>query len=121
MNFTDDQFIHTYLKVREVASLGSTIGYQELADAVRLGLDMHLANDRNGLGSLLSEISTAEHLAGRPLITAVVVHVKSPHLPGNEFFGLARSHGRLAQNTPEQPFFHSQLLAVHNLWKIHRP
>ena len=45
------------------------------------------------LAHMLGEVSTAEHNAGRGMLTVVVVHKSSDQMPGPGFFELARSLG----------------------------
>lgn len=117
MDYTSQQYNDTYTKLRQVAAAQQTIGYQELSDTVGLGMDMHLANDRRRIGVLLGAISLAEHEAGRPMLSAVVVYANGPLNPGPGFFECARSMVRkLPAGAPEQPFFQQELAAVHHYW-----
>ena len=68
---------------------------------------------------LLSEIAEDEHRAGRPLLTALVLTGKS--IPGNVFFTVARSLGKLASSEPaaEMAFWMDEKASVYEAWKPH--
>lgn len=59
----------------DVASKRSTIKYTELCHKALLKLDMSIPSHRGKIGTLLGNISTYEHNAGRPLLSSVVVNV----------------------------------------------
>jgi len=78
----------TLRTLREVAADRRTITYSDLASRVRaIALDARSP----AMNHLLAEISTAEHHAGRGLITAIVVHKGGDGGPGPGFFALAES------------------------------
>lgn len=83
-------------RVREylinLAAKRQIIHYQELSDVCKLGLDMQSPNDRAEIGKILGEVSTYEHEAGRPMISAIVV-TKRSHYEGDGFFKLAEQLG----------------------------
>ncbi len=70
----------------EVAKHKGTIAYSDVARIA----DLHVRNQT--FFRLLDDISTAEHEAGRPLLTAVVVR-KKDGMPGQGFFKLATRLG----------------------------
>ena len=74
-----------------VAARRRLIPYSDLVAGIR-SLDLEPQGDR--LAHLLGEISTAEHAAGRGMLTVVVVHKHGDGMPGAGFFELARSLGR---------------------------
>lgn len=74
-----------------VARRRETTTYAAAGRAV--GLNVHDPADRERLATLLRAISTAEHAAGRPMLTAVVV-LQGRGRPGRGFFNLARELGR---------------------------
>ena len=82
------------LAIREellrVAKIGSYINYSDVAPLA--GLDMDLPHDRNEIADILDGISQAEHDAGRPLLSAVVIR-RDKNKPGRGFFVLARRLG----------------------------
>jgi hypothetical protein len=84
-------------RVREhlinIAARGGTITYQKLSDECALKLDMQASQyDRAEIGRILGEISTFEHIHGRPLISAVVI-TKGTGYEGDGFFKLAQELG----------------------------
>jgi hypothetical protein len=91
-----------------VARRRETTTYAEVARAA--GLDVDDPADRERLAALLREISTAEHAAGRPMLTAVVVH-RGRGRPGRGFFDLARLLGR--HTSDDEAFFVAELGKVY--------
>ncbi|MDE0693179.1 MAG: hypothetical protein OXI55_13195 [Gammaproteobacteria bacterium] len=75
---------------------------------------LELAPQSTQLGHLLGEISTAEHDAGRGMLTVVVVHKHGDHMPGPGFFRLARSLGYEVQD--RETLWLEQLEKVHRTW-----
>ncbi len=61
--------------LKEVAKAGETIGYTKLMN--RVG-----GPGRRWTGGVLCEICVAEEAAGRPLVTAIVVHEGTTPGPG---------------------------------------
>lgn len=76
----------------DLCSKGKVIGYQELSDDCKLGLDMASPADRSKIAELLGEISTYEHHNKRPLLTAIVI-TKRTHTQGDGFFKLGEQLG----------------------------
>ena len=98
-----------------VAARRNLIAYSDLVAEIRsLDLDpqgMHLAH-------MLGEISTAEHEAGRGMLTVVVVHKHGDQMPGPGFFRLARS---LGQDTRDrEAFWIGELERVYRAWSVGR-
>jgi hypothetical protein len=93
-----------------VARHRATTTYAEAARVV--GLDVHDPADRERLAALLRAISTAEHSAGRPLLTAVVV-LQGRGRPGRGFFDLARSLG-LHGGMDDEAFHLAELSRVYD-------
>jgi hypothetical protein len=94
----DERIIRTALvRVAHQANHGGR-GADSYTNVGRLvGLDMELAPDRATISEMLDHISREEHSAGRPLLSAVVVHENDGILsiPGRGFFDLARNLGLL--------------------------
>ena len=63
---------------------------------------------------MMGELSTAEHEAGRPLITALIV-LQESYRPGQGFFQLARSLGCVV--TDETAFWIDQLNQLKDCWR----
>ena len=99
----------------EVATAQSTIAYSDLAQ--RFGLDMSNPDDRSQLGAMLDEINHAEKQAGRPMISAVVLHAQEG-LPGPGFFVCARELDvlRTRNRQGELAFFVEELRRVYSYW-----
>ena len=72
-------------------SAKGTITYNELASRIT---GLRLEPDSLALRELLVEISLAEDMAGRGMLSVVVVHQGEDCLPGHGFFTLARGFGR---------------------------
>ncbi len=66
------------------------------------------------LAHMLDDISTAEHYAGRGMLSVVVVHKSGDQMPGPGFFELARSLGH--DTADKQSFWNSELQKVHLAW-----
>ena len=93
---TDDQAVagsveRMAARLRAVARAGRTVTYNDLAAAV--GWDMDDPAAAREVAGILRAISTAEHAAGRPLLSVVVVGAKAGR-PGKGFFKLAQRLGR---------------------------
>ena len=101
-----------YEKLKEVARSQGIIYYSDIAPMA--GLNMDLPSDRYAIGVILDEINRREHAQGRPMLSAVVVH-KDSLKPGQGFFTLARSLGKLVGND-EDSFYIRELRKVHDYW-----
>lgn len=99
----------TVLKQR--AKRGDPITYSDLVKKITV-LRMEPHDTR--LAQFLGEISTEEHGAGRPLITALVVH-KHDLQPGKGFFELSRSLGY--SFVDEIEFWSDQIERLCRQWK----
>lgn len=97
------------LRVR--AKRGNPITYSELVSQIHtVQMDAHDIR----LAHFLGEISSDEHAAHRPLITALVVH-KHDLRPGEGFFNLARSLGFEFED--EVAFWSEQVTKLQQQWK----
>ena len=103
----------------EIAKRKRVATYSDVA--APLGLDMALEGDRSTISDLLCEISTAEHEAGRPLLSAVIVTSESGapgSLPGEGFFTMS---SRLGFDVSDRfMFFVTALNEVHAHWSKSR-
>ena len=99
-----------------VAARRNLIAYSDLVAEIRsLDLDpqgMHLAH-------MLGEISTAEHEAGRGMLTVVVVHKHGDQMPGPGFFRLARLLGHDTRD--REAFWITELGKVYRASSAGRP
>ena len=80
----------------EAARRQRTVYYKDVAQQT---IDRRLHHKSEAVVDLLGEISAGEHAAGRPLLSAVVVH-KAPELPipSPGFFRSAQQLGCMAQD-----------------------
>ena len=95
-----------------VAKNGSYINYSDIAPLA--GLNMELAHDRNQIADILDGISQAEHEAGRPLLSAVVIR-RDMNMPGHGFFALARRLG-LHRQGDNLEYWLAELRRAHDYW-----
>jgi hypothetical protein len=80
-------------RLHKVARDRGTITYGELADEMaRAGLTA-LDPHSPALAALLGQVNVLEHEAGRPLISALVVHKGGDLEPGSGFWAFARELG----------------------------
>ncbi|MEA2638855.1 MAG: hypothetical protein QOF51_249 [Chloroflexota bacterium] len=86
--------------------------YGELAE--ELGLRIGDAGDRERLAALLRAVSEAEHAAGRPLLSAIVV-LQGRSMPGKGFFDLAREHD-LHTGADDRAFHAAELARLFAWW-----
>ncbi len=100
-------------KILSVAKAKGTINYSEIAPLAQLDMSREL--DRQRIGSILDDISRAEHLAGRPLLSAVVIR-RDTNNPGTGFFELARELGLLSANEERDEYWVKELNRVHQHW-----
>jgi hypothetical protein len=106
-----------YERLIEVAKSETTITYGEVAPMA--GLDMGNVGDRAEISRILDEISRHEHVNGRPLLSAVVVHAPTDGgggTPGIGFFKMARAVGA-HKNKDDVTFFAAELGRVHRQWR----
>ena len=73
-------------KLIEVAKRKGLISYKDV------GRHFDLHQQSRALFQILDDINRHEHAAGRPLLTAIVVH-KDDSRPGNGFFAIATKLG----------------------------
>ena len=98
-----------------VARAQEITSYSVIAPVAGINLDTDAG--RAVLARLLGEISTAEHAAGRPLLSAVVV-LKGSDVPGRGFFTLARDLGRFAGGD-DMKFWVEEVKRVWDYWMTH--
>ena len=108
-----DQVIQTiYEKILSLAKNRSTAYYSDIAPLA--GLDMSVPIHRERIGSILGEISRAEHQAGRPVLSAVVISVEG-NRPGQGFFRLAEERD-LYTGGDEDRFWVQELNRLFDYW-----
>jgi hypothetical protein len=69
------------------------------------------------VGRVLDEANHAEHAAGRPLLSAVVI-AKDTGMPGEGFFTCARNLRRYA-GRDDLAYWVEELRRVHDYWSAH--
>jgi hypothetical protein len=94
-----------------VAVAQRTMTYTELAARIT---SIFLQADDPRLSFLMDGISREESLAGRGMLTAVVVH-KHDRQPGHGFFKLAKALGR--NTSCKLTFYAKELAKVYKSWK----
>ena len=95
-----------------VAAGKRVIAYSDLVVEIH-SLDLEPQGDH--LAHMLGEISTAEHEAGRGMLTVVVVHKHGDQMPGQGFFQLARSLGHDTKD--REAFWIGELDKVYAAWR----
>jgi hypothetical protein len=99
--------------LERVASVGGTISYQALAQALRL----EPPNTIQQLARALEDLMYEDAQAQRPLIAALVVSRRPPHLPRLGFFDCAAALGRFSGEEAARADFHArELRRVHEQW-----
>jgi len=91
---------------------GSLTGYDLIFEILKLTPGNHTAKEA---GQLLGEISEQMHLAGKPMLSALVIN-RQQGLPGSGFFELAIHLGKLPANATDQDkktFWKKELAAVY--------
>jgi len=101
-----------YDRLVQTACAGRRVSYKDTAGSI--GLDFECPRDRQEIYQILNQISSCENLAGRPLISAVVVHPDIGY-PEMGFFLLARELG-LNQICDERSFYYHELNKVYRFW-----
>jgi hypothetical protein len=86
--------------------------YNELASRIT---GLRLEPDSLVLRELLGEISLAEDMAGRGMLSVVVVHQGEDNLSGHGFFTLARGLGRDASD--KEKLWAAEFARVRKVWK----
>lgn len=98
-----------------VARAGDITYYALIAPLA--GVDLNTNAGGAVLAYLLGEISTAEHDAGRPLLSAVVV-LKGTNIPGKGFLTLARDVG-LYDGADDVKFWVEEVKRLWDYWLAH--
>ncbi|ELR72361.1 hypothetical protein C900_01643 [Fulvivirga imtechensis AK7] len=69
----------------------SPISYRRLINTTDLGLNLDIKHEKQLLGTILDEVSTEEHQAGRPLLSVLVQSKKNGQ--GDRFYKLCEQLG----------------------------
>ncbi len=76
------------LKLIELARQRTTWAYSQLNDHLGLGLNFDNPLDRAQIGEWLGEISIHEYERGRPLLSALITHLRGQREQGDGFYKL---------------------------------
>jgi hypothetical protein len=106
-------FIHVMAELVRAAQYRGLTTYQDIA--VIMGLPVTGSNMGRETGRILGDISRAEVLAGRPMLSSIAVGIRGK--PGPGFYGLAREIGRVARGESEAVFWQRERDAVYATWK----
>ena len=101
-----------YAELIQVAQHRGTITYQDIA--VIAGLPTQGSYMGSELGKILGTISQDEHDAGRPMLSAVVVHKDGTM--GDGFFTFARELGLIGPEDDEEAFLKAEREKVYQTW-----
>jgi len=103
-----------YCELITAARSRQTVTYERVAELMGLPPRGHYMGAE--VGHLLGEISEDEHHNGRPMLSAIAVSVMTG-MPGDGFFKLARSLGKLGASDSEREFWEKERDAVYATWK----
>jgi hypothetical protein len=98
-----------------IAAARSTKGTMTYDELTRLITAVHFGPNSLTLRELVDDISFEEDMAGRGMLSAVVVHQDTDGLPSQHFFTLAKGLGR--DTNDQESFWMSELATVRNIWK----
>jgi hypothetical protein len=104
-----------YDRLHQIARQGGTAYYSELAPLI--GSDSSDPYFGVRIGRIPDEVNHAEHAAGRPLLSAIVI-AKETGMPGEGFFTCARDLKRYA-GRDDLAYWVEELRLVHYYWSKH--
>ena len=107
---TDAQIIYPFLVA--LALSRQVRPYKAVADLLQV------ASLNARIRMALQEIDTREHLAGHPLLCAVIIR-QDTGVPGAGFFRNAFDLGRDLDDQDHEWFWDDELQAVFEFWEIH--
>jgi hypothetical protein len=108
-----EQMAKLYARLLSAARAQQAVHYSDVASIV--GLDMSNPPDRDYLGQLLGDISTAEAEEGRPMLSVVVLH-KGENTIGQGFQKLGRMLKRRLTTDDDDSFLVRELHATFTTW-----
>jgi hypothetical protein len=106
-------YIHVLAELVRAAQYRGVNTYQDIA--VIMGLPMSGSHMGAEIGHVLGEIAEDEVLAGRPMLSSVVVGVNKK--PGPGFFSLAKDLGKLSDADDQQAFWEKERDAAYDAWR----
>lgn len=107
------KYFHVKAELVRAAQYRGLTTYQDIA--VIMGLPLRGSHMGNEIGHVLGEISEDEVNASRPMLSAVAVGVNGK--PGEGFFELAMSLGRLAGDADKNAFWRSECTNAYDAWR----
>lgn len=107
------EYFHVLSELVRAAQYGGLTTYQDIA--VIMGLPQKGSFMGSETGKILGEIAEDESVAGRPMLSAVVVGVNGK--PGPGFFTLAKELGRLSAGQDEAAFWQAERQAAYKAWR----
>ena len=99
-------------RLKVLARQGKPTGYNLIFEIMKLPLGNYAAKEA---GHMLGEISEQMHLAGKPMLSALVINQRD-RMPGSGFFELAVHLGKLQAGASDQEktaFWEKELAAVY--------
>lgn len=78
--------------IRYARQQAGTVSYLTLVQESELGLNLDISHEKSRLNEILTEISTAEHAAGRPILSSLV-RVQGSKGQGDNFYKLCERLG----------------------------
>jgi hypothetical protein len=121
MGFVSDKYRGTkeyflvHAELTTAARYRGKVTYQHIAAI--MGLPLRGNHMQREIGQILGEISEDEHNFGRPMLSAVVTNVE--RTPGSGFFGLAKSLGKIQDESDQalQQFWQEERERVYVTWQ----
>jgi len=107
------EYVHVLGELVRTAQYRGLTTYQDVAVIMALPMQGNLMGRE--LGQMLGEIAEDEVLAGRPMLSAVVVGVNGK--PGSGFFSLAKDLGKFSEIDDEQSFWEQERDAAYVAWR----
>ena len=108
--------IRTFL-IRYSRQQSGTLSYLTLVQEAELGLNLEISHEKSRLNEMLAEISSTEHEAGRPLLSALI-KVAGSKGQGDNFYKLCERLGLGEWRTLKQDenFVKSKAQECHDFW-----
>jgi hypothetical protein len=78
--------------IRYARQQAGTVSYLTLVQESELGLNLDISHEKSRLNEILTEISTAEYAAGRPILSSLV-RVQGSKGQGDNFYKLCERLG----------------------------
>lgn len=107
------QYFIVFNELVAAARHRGTATYQELADLI--GLPIMGAYMGKEVGQLLGEISEDECDRDRPMLSALAVGVNGK--PGDGFYDLAKTLGKLGSGEAEDHFWEAERRKLYEIWQ----